>query len=339
MTHRQRVLRMFRFEQTDRPACDLMEAVVWPEFQTYCQQTHGLDDSQAVIDWLDPDFRWIAMRHVGPEGSGGGDGDQDAPQSRAVVDGPLAGAETVAEVEAFDFGDPALWEPPDFAAFARRWPDHARVFCPGWYPLFWGACQDFGMEAGLVKMLAEPELIEAYLRRRSEVYMDRLSRGLAAAGGHCDICWLGDDYAGQQDLIIDPALWRRLIKPRLAEHVRMVRDHGLAPMLHSCGAIRDILGDLIDIGVAAVLVFQTSARGMDPESIAAEFGGKLVFYGGLDVQQLLSFASPEQVRAEVRRNVRAFRDCGGYVVANSHHCIATVRGENVEAMFDAARNP
>ena len=100
---------------------------------------------------------------------------------------------------------------------------------------------------------------------------------------------------------------------------------------HSCGAVRPVLPDLVEMGVSALVVFQTRARGMDPESIAREFGGHIAFYGGIDVQQLLSFGTPEQVVDEVQRNVRAFSRCGGYIVANSHHGVDTIRGENLES--------
>jgi hypothetical protein len=64
----------------------------------------------------------------------------------------------------------------------------------------------------------------------------------------------------------------------------------------------------------------------------------MAFYGGMDVQYLLSRGSVAEVQAAVARNVRAFADCGGYMVANSHCSIATVRGENIEAMCAAARD-
>ena len=108
-------------------------------------------------------------------------------------------------------------------------------------------------------------------------------------------------------------------------------------LFHSCGAVRPVLGDLVDIGVDGLLVFQTTAADMDAESIAREFGGRLVFYGGIDVQQVLSFGTIDEVRKAVQANARAFAHCGGYVVANSHSSVATVRPENIHAMCDAAR--
>ena len=98
-----------------------------------------------------------------------------------------------------------------------------------------------------------------------------------------------------------------------------------------------LFDDLIDIGVSALLVFQTTAAGMDAPSIARDFGGRLAFYGGMDIQPLLSFGSPAEVAATVASNARAFAKHGGYIVANSHHGVGTIRGENIEAMCQAAR--
>jgi uroporphyrinogen decarboxylase len=248
----------------------------------------------------------------------------------------LAGADAVADIDAHEWPDPSWWQPADYAAARERWPDHALVYVPGWMPLFWGACEAFGMQEALIKMLAAPEVFGAYVRRHHAFYMDLLGRGLAAARGHCDICWLGDDFASQQSMIVAPDTWRRHIKPYLAEQVRLAREHGLYVLYHSCGAVRPVLPDLIEIGVNGLLVFQTRARGMDAPSIARDFGGQLVFYGGIDVQQLLSFGTPQEVEAAVQANVLAFAECGGYVVANSHHRVATIRGENVVAMCRAA---
>lgn len=63
----------------------------------------------------------------------------------------------------------------------------------------------------------------------------------------------------------------------------------------------------------------------------------LVFYGGIDVQQLLCFGTADEVRNAVKTNARAFADCGGYVAANSHSSVTTILPENIHAMCEAAR--
>ncbi len=335
LTHRQRVLNTFRFEATDRPAYDLMEGCVWTELQEYFHRRHGLQDAAAVHAFLDTDFRWAFIDYRGPAGEG--TNEKVETGSKSVASGPLAHASSVREVAAYPWPDPACWGPSDYAAFSQSWPEHARVLCIGWMPLFWGACEAFGMQEALIKMKIEPQVFDAFVRRQHEFTMDILTRSAQAAEGFCDICWLGDDYASQQSLLMSADLWRQRIKPYLAEQVQVARQHGLAVLFHSCGAVRAILPDLIDIGVDALLVFQTTARGMDAISIAREFGGKMVFYGGVDIQNLLSFGTPEAVRRAVSANLQAFEHCGGYIVANSHHSVTSIQGENIEAMCRAAR--
>jgi hypothetical protein len=351
MTHRERVLRTFAFEPTDRAAYDLMEGIVWAELLRHFQQAHGCEREMDVLDRLDTDCRWVFMPYrpsapaepagAAPATEAVDSAPAEPPPVRAlsnrVAHGPLAGASTLAEVEAFAWPDPALWEPADCAAARQAWPEHALVLLSGWSPLFWGACEAFGVEAALCNLVAAPALFEGAVRCIHERYMERLRRGLPAARGHIDICWLGDDFSTQSSMFVSPEHWRTFIKPCLAEQIALARSHDMLVLYHSCGAVRPVLGDLIDMGVNGLLVFQTTAAGMDPESIAREFGGRLAFYGGMDVQQVLSCGTREDVEAEVRRNVRAFEACGGYIVANSHHCVDTISGANVETMCAAAR--
>jgi uroporphyrinogen decarboxylase len=335
LTHRERVLRTLRFKKTDRVPYDLMEGAIWPELMDYFRTAHGLESPDQVYAFLDADFRWCGMRYVGPEQSPKA-ADESTTFTKDVSRGPLADAETVADVESHAWPDPSWWQPIDYAEVRRKWPDHALVYGAGWKPLFWGACEAFGMEQALIKILTAPRVFDACVRKQHTFYMDLLARGLAAARGTCDICWLGDDFCSQQAMMIRPDAWRVHIRPYLAEQVRLAREHDMYVLYHSCGAVRPILPDLIDIGVNALLVFQTRARGMDAQSIARDFGGKIAFYGGIDVQQLLSYGTVEEVQAEVKANVRAFADCGGYIVANSHHKVATIKGDNVVAMCRAA---
>ena len=82
---------------------------------------------------------------------------------------------------------------------------------------------------------------------------------------------------------------------------------------------------------------QISAKGMDPARLKAEFGDRLVFWGGaIDAQHVLPRASPQEVREHVRRNLEAFKPGGGYVFNNVHNIQGDVPPENVLAMFDAA---
>jgi uroporphyrinogen decarboxylase len=91
------------------------------------------------------------------------------------------------------------------------------------------------------------------------------------------------------------------------------------------------------MGVDALNPVQISARGMDPEMLKKSFGREITFWGGaIDTQHILPFATPEEVRAEVRKNIEIFKPGGGFVFNNVHNIQAGVPPENIVALFETA---
>jgi uroporphyrinogen decarboxylase len=335
MNPRERILNTLRFQPVDRPAFDLMEGILWPEIMDYFQKQHGLATADEVIEFLDPDIRWTTITYtVSPEETGHVQLDSGI-YSEPVSVGPLYDATQVAEVEKFNWPEHSFWKVPDVRAARARFPQYALALL-AWKPLFLTACDIFGMEGALTKMLTHPQVFEAAIARKHAINMQLFERCMQVADDVCDIFWIGDDFAGQHSLLMNPKLWRKLIKPYLAEEVQLARSHGLVVLYHSCGAVSAVLDDLLEIGISGLGVFQTSASGMDPHTIAKRFGGRFAFYGGIDVQTLLSFGTPAEVEAQVKTNLEAFAGCGGYILSNSHR-IDTIRGENLEAMFRAVK--
>jgi len=92
------------------------------------------------------------------------------------------------------------------------------------------------------------------------------------------------------------------------------------------------------MGVDILNPVQTTAKGMDPGRLKAEFGDRLTFWGAAcDCQGTLAFGPPEQVAAEVEENLRILAPGGGYVCAAVHNIQAGVPPENVVSLFDTAR--
>jgi uroporphyrinogen decarboxylase len=101
--------------------------------------------------------------------------------------------------------------------------------------------------------------------------------------------------------------------------------------------VTEYIPDLLDNGIDILNPVQISARGMEPQRLKAQWGDRLVFWGGgIDAQHVLPRASPEEVREHVRRNVLAFKPGGGYIFNNVHNIQADVPPQNVVALFDAA---
>jgi uroporphyrinogen decarboxylase len=195
-----------------------------------------------------------------------------------------------------------------------------------------------GLENLFIDMIEQPAILEAIIDRTLEFWLGWFRLFLDEVGDVVDVIMIGDDLAGQDGPLFPPALYRSLVKPRQKRLVQYIRSRTKAKIwYHSCGSVIEYIPDLLDNGIDILNPVQISARGMDPRWLKATYGDKLVFWGGgIDSQHILPRATPEEVRKHVRRNVEAFKPCGGYVFNNVHNIQADVPPENVVAMFDAA---
>jgi uroporphyrinogen decarboxylase len=170
-----------------------------------------------------------------------------------------------------------------------------------------------GIENFLLDMLERPRFADELLDRICEFNLELIDQACRFA---IDSVRFGDDWGAQRGLIMGPRLWRRFIKPRFARMVARARSHGKTTFLHSDGDIQEIIPDLIEIGLDILNPVQPDV--MDIYAIKREYGRDLAFLGGVSVQQLLPRASPEGVRAEVRRLIKEVGAGGGFVIAPTH---------------------
>lgn len=182
-------------------------------------------------------------------------------------------------------------------------------------------------------------LVGKLLDKVNHVKLAYWERVLGEVGEYVDVMMLGDDFAGQDRLLMAPGTWRKLIKPRLRELFDLMHAHSDAKLfLHSCGAIRDVIPDLIEIGLDIVNPVQVSAARMDTAELKREFGKDLVFWGGgVDTQRILPHGTPEQVRKEVRRRLDDLMPGGGFVFNTVHNIQPDVPTENLMAMWQTLK--
>jgi len=163
---------------------------------------------------------------------------------------------------------------------------------------------------------------------------------LDEVGDSVDVVAENDDLGVQDRLMISPEMYRELIKPLHRRVFSFIRKK--APrvniLLHSCGAIREVIPDFIEVGVDSLNPIQVSAAGMDTDELKRDFGDALTFWGGgIDTQGTLPHGTPTQVRDEVRRRVDDLADGGGFVFSAVHSIQADVPPENILAMWEAVR--
>jgi uroporphyrinogen decarboxylase len=187
--------------------------------------------------------------------------------------------------------------------------------------------------------LAEsPDMADAVFGRIRAFYLAYETRILESARGKIDILCTGDDFGGQNGLLVSPQAWRRHFGPGFASYLSVAKDAGVRVMHHTCGAVRELIPDLMARGLDILQSLQPEAAGMDPAALKAEFGRELSFQGGISIQQVLPRCSPREVREHVRGVFEALAPGGGYLAGTSHNIQADTPLENIEALFAAYRD-
>ncbi len=249
---------------------------------------------------------------------------------------PLAGVETVAALRDYPWPDPAAFDYDGLAMHpAERNPGRAKaILIAGGNP-FEIYCWMTGLEEAIVNLIEAPEVVTYALERITGVFDTMLTRTLAVIGDQVDLIFFADDLGSQTGLLISRAMYRELLMPfhrRLTTRAAELAPHA-ARMVHSDGAVFDILPDLIDAGFTVFEAVQTDAAGMDPARLKTAYGDALTFHGGISVQQLLPHGDAETVYVETRRLVATFGSGGGYIAAPSHAIQVGTPVANVLAML------
>lgn len=192
-----------------------------------------------------------------------------------------------------------------------------------------------GLEATVMEIAGDPDLARELFRRSAD-YCVHLSQ-VACERFPLDWLWTGDDVASQLSLVMSPRTWRDMIKPELARIFAVGIAHGLPIAYHSCGAVRPIIPDLIEIGLDVLNPIQCNCPGMDPLELKRDFGRDLAFMGGVDTQGVLPNGSAAEVRRATERLIDGMTaDGGGYILAASHTIPPETPMENVFAMYEVA---
>ena len=228
-------------------------------------------------------------------------------------------------VDWFDFSD--------FAARLAPWQDFA-VMASGasvfQHPTFLR-----GIDHLLMDMAVQPEMAHWLMDRHTDFYLEFFDRMLTAARGQIDILRAADDLGTQRGLFFSPAMFRTFIKPRLKKLVDMTHSHGAKFLFHSCGAIRPLIEDLIEIGVDILDPLQAAAEGMEPRSPEGRLRRP-----HLPAWRHLYPVPASQRHAgrgasEVQRRIGILGAGGGYILAPCHVLQTDVPTANILAMSDA----
>jgi len=197
------------------------------------------------------------------------------------------------------------------------------------FSLFERAWTMRGMPELLTDMIDHADFVDELLDAILEWNMAVVSHALRY---DIDAVMFGDDWGSQRGLIMGAKHWRRFLKPRLAAMYSQVKDAGKRVFIHSCGDVKELFPELIEIGLDCFNPFQPEV--IDPFRAKREYGGRLSFYGGISIQKTLPYGTPDDVRRTVKRLLSEVGKGGGYIAGPSHAIPKDVPPENIAAMLE-----
>ena len=345
MTSKERVLRTFAFEKTDRVPIDYMAN---PAVHGRFCKALGIapDDGYSLSQILGTDYQYCNAAFIGKnqfpvlkdrmtdpiygynmrwvENESGGYWD--------FCDFPLQGAD--AEVIA-NFHVPSM---DDYSvADLRDQPDKAiYIGNAGTADIINSTGRVMGMEDTLVNLINEDEATMTYINRVVNMQLGVTEMALEEAGDLIDFVWLGEDLGTQHTPMISLEMYRRVLRPLHQKYIDLAKAYNKPVMVHTCGCSSWVYEDFIEMGVNAVDTLQPEATNMDPHYLKEHFGGRLSFHGCISTAGPLAYGTPEETDQIVKETLEIMMPGGGYHLSPTHMIQDNTPVENLFAMYQAA---
>ncbi len=351
MNSRERVHCALNHEQPDRVPLFYRDL---PEVSDRLIRDLKLENREALLSFLDIDFRWIEPRYTGPPLN-----NPEADIRRDIwgveytyvrfnetdgywepVQRPLIACHDPEALEAYPWPRLEWFDFSHVEQDSDEVSDFALMTAPGYASpgIFQCPVQSLiGEERSFMDLALNPEFLEKLIRHTLDFQIPFIDRLFSAANGKLDFLRIGDDFGTQNGLLMSRDMWREFLANPLRQMADTAKAHGAHYYQHSCGAIRDLIPDFIDIGVDVLDPIQVKAKGMVPSELKAKFGDRLCFSGGVDEQELLPNGSPQAVRQAVFELLDDMAIGGGFFLGPTHNFQADIPTENIVAMYEAAK--
>jgi len=338
MSPRERWLAVLERQTPDRVPMDIW---ITEEASTRLQQYLGCDwDGVVRRLHIDTPFT-VGGRYVGPPPREGEDiwgiryRDVDYGNGiyREAVNAPLARYNSVEEIEAnYTWPNPDHWDYSHLPGSVRG-NEHRIIRGGGSEPMLTYKYLR-GDRQAFMDLIEHPDIVHYCLGKLFDIAHQNTLRIFETIPGAVSITYIAEDLGGQDAIMYSPEHCREFFFPGMKRMIDLTRQHGSYAFTHSDGSFREVIPDLIDMGVQVLNPIQWRCKGMDREGLKRDFGDKLVFHGGVDNQRTLPFGTPEDVRQEVLDNYRILGAGGGYILAPCHNIQSVTPPENIVAMYE-----
>jgi uroporphyrinogen decarboxylase len=250
---------------------------------------------------------------------------------REDIPGALAEATSFDDLLNFSWSSPDIFDYSSLPEQCRHWNDYALLY--GFADIWERPALVRGLQNMFLDMVDRPDWVHFLGRKFTDFYKEDYTRAAEMSKGQIDLFLLISDLGSQRGPLVSKRMFREFIAPYIKEMCDLIHSLGAKVLFHSCGSIIPLISDLIELGVDILDPIQP-VGGMTPEALKSEFGDRLCFHGGIDMQQLLPQGTPEEVRAGAKRYEEILGKNGGYILAPAHLFQPDVPPENVLAVYE-----
>jgi len=343
MNSRERVLCAIKRKEVDKIPCNLRaEKPTLSRLYAYL----GFDDYEKLLEEMCVDVRYINC--VEPPETNMGNFIQNHWGERYIyrknewgcyrddMPGALESASSLKEFEEFPWPTVSMMDYSDVKAQCQKYDDYGIVY--GFGDIFTRPSIVRGFERTLLDLYENPEFVHFLVEKFTDFYIEEYTKAFYESGKRIDVFLMMGDLSTQLAPLISTSMFDTFIGPHLKRLADRIHELGTALMFHSCGNARVFYDRLINCGVDIIDPMQRTDEGMSPETLAADFGDKVCFHGGIDVQTTLPFGTPEDVKAEVERYIAAFKKPRkGYICCSAHFMQHDTPPENIVALYEAIK--
>ncbi len=189
-----------------------------------------------------------------------------------------------------------------------------------------------GTERVLLALVEDPDWLVDMWNTELETELTLLDMVWEAGYTFDSILWF-DDMGYKYNQFFSLRMYRNLLKPFHQRAIDWAHAKGIKAHLHSCGDVRPFVPELVGMGLDALNPLEVKA-GMDPIQLKRQFGGELVFHGGVNA---VLWDQPEEIQAEMERVIPTMKENGGYIFSSDHSVPSSVSLEDFRCIVERAK--
>ena len=225
---------------------------------------------------------------------------------------------------------------PMFEAIAETLPQGMKIVGGVGNGLF-ETMQDFVPFTELCYLEADnPELYSLLWKKIGGVFMKIWKQLLDKHADIFAVCRFGDDLGFKASTLLHPGTIRKHILPEYKNVIQLIHSYNRPFLLHSCGAIFDVMDDLIEI--SGIDAKHSNEDAIAPMTEWIELYGKRIGnFGGIDMD-VLCRENETGIRYYVAERFNELKRFPGTAIGSGNQIADYVPPANFQAMVETVRN-